>query len=425
LRTVLATDLGIWPLFKDIHKVSDFMVNSREVKRSLANYILLYNQIYIPTGNLQILPVLRIILGEDIFDELVKNNVIVLARYDKWFSYYGNGSGLSFFSIASGDAKNNLFYSYFSPLDECIETALSNTNPVPGSVRKQELTNLLLDNVIPVVENIDHNTFKNETYKDISESPYLRNFLSYKNRGRSLNNLKGIRANEVRTYAAHNVKDENNSPAIAAVLQAAFDNFILGIGSDLKTDEITGDGASLALLKAKGQRVGMPIEGQKAFAQIQDISDVPDIGLAFADGMITAEQLLDLRESKHAEAFRSWLGQSNPQDSHVDIVRRYVETLGKPSIIESIPAKTLRFAATTSIGILKPPAGIAASAIDNFLLSKWFPAKSPRLFLKHAKSVIIKSEDTKTPNPPKMSGRDRNRPCSCGSGKKYKRCCGK
>lgn len=425
MRTVLATDLGIWPLFKDLHKVSDFMVNSREVKRSLANYILLYNQIYIPTGNLQILPVLRIILGEDIFDELVKNNVIVLARYDKWFSYYGNGSGLSFFSISSGQDKNNLFHSYFAPLDECIETALSTTKPVSNSVRKQELTNLLLDNVIPVVENIDHKTFKNETYKDISESPYLRDFLSYKNRGKSLNNLKGIGANQVRTYAAHNVKDENNSPAISAVLQAAFDNFVLGIGSDLKADEITGDGTSLALLKAKGQRVGMPIEGQEAFAKIQDITNVPDIGLAFADGMITAEQLLDLRESKHAEAFRIWLGESDPQDTHEDIVRRYVETLGKPSIIESIPIKTLRFAATTSISALKPPAGVVAGAIDNFLLSKWFPGKSPRLFLKHAKSVIVKSDNKKEPTPPKMSGRDRNRPCSCGSGKKFKKCCGK
>lgn len=427
MRTVLATDLGIWPLFQDMHKVSDFMVTSREVKRSLANYILLYDQIFIPTGNLQILPVLRMLLGEDVFDELLKNNIIVLARYDKWFSYAGNGGGLIFFSTKSGNAENkhNLFHSFFYPLDECIETALISTYPKADAKRKTILTNLLLDKVVPVTNNIKPSTFKNETYRDIQESPYLRNFFSYNSRGRPLDRLRGINKNQVRTFSPHNDEDAKKSPEIAAVLQAAFDNFILGIGSDVCADEITGDEYSLALLKAKGQRVGMPIEGQKAFAQIQDISGVPDIGLAFADKLITAEQLLDLRESKHAEAFRTWLGESEPQESHDEIVRRYVESLGKPGLIESIPAKTLRFAATTGIGSLEPVAGGIASAVDSFLLSKWFPVKSPRLFLKHAKSVIIKSDEQKSPDHPKLSGRDRDRPCSCGSGLKYKKCCGK
>lgn len=429
MRKVLATDLAIWPLFKDIHKISDSMLASIETRAALANYILLYDQIYIPTGNLQILPVLRMLLGEDVFDELIKNNVIVLSRYNTWFSYMGNGGGLNFFSIESGDKSRdpNLFNSFFTPLDECIETALKLTNPVPNAERRSVINNLLLDKVIPVANNIDHIAFKNETYKDIQESPYLRNFLSYKNRGRPLDRLRGINKNQLRTYSPHSNEDAKHGPEIWAVLHAAFENFVLGISLDLKVEEITGDNYSLALLKAKGQRVGMPIEGRNAFTEIQDISGVPDIGLAFANNLITAEQLLDLRESKHAEALRSWFAGFEPQDSHEDIVRKYVESLGKPGIIESLPAKILRFAAVSGIGALKPPAGVAASAVDSFIVSKWFPGKSPRLFLKHAKSVVIKEEEKKqkTAEPPKASGRDRNRPCSCGSGKKYKRCCGK
>ena len=49
----------------------------------LANYVLLYYQIVIPTGNLQILPVLRLMLGEGAFDDLVHNKGIVLARFDQ------------------------------------------------------------------------------------------------------------------------------------------------------------------------------------------------------------------------------------------------------------------------------------------------------------------------------------------------------
>ncbi len=55
------------------------------------------------------------------------------------------------------------------------------------------------------------------------------------------------------------------------------------------------------------------------------------MGLAFANKTITAEQLLDLRESKHAAAFREWLSFATPREPHDEIVRWYVESLGQPS----------------------------------------------------------------------------------------------
>jgi hypothetical protein len=69
----------------------------------LADYILLYDQIIIPTGNLQILPVLRLMLGEDVFDELIRSKAIVLARFDQWFGYVGTG-GVIFYR--AGDNRS-------------------------------------------------------------------------------------------------------------------------------------------------------------------------------------------------------------------------------------------------------------------------------------------------------------------------------
>jgi hypothetical protein len=92
MRRVLATDFGIWPISTNLERVSDAMISPDYCSR-LAEYLLLYDQIVIPTGNLQILPVLRIILGEDFFDELLRNKGIVLVRFDKWFGYLGNGNG--------------------------------------------------------------------------------------------------------------------------------------------------------------------------------------------------------------------------------------------------------------------------------------------------------------------------------------------
>lgn len=430
MRRVLATDFGIWPLFKGLERVSDAMVLSEAQWGALANYVLLYDQIVIPTGNLQILPVLRIMLGEGVFDELVRNNVIVLARYDRWFSYVGNGGGLRFFEIAENPSGQrgfaNIFHSYFAPLDEAIETALIATTPSSSKERKNELTKLLTDKIVSVATDVEMNAFRDETYKDILGSPYLRDLFSIRNRGRSLDRLRGIQSNQVRIYSPHSQSEDEKGPEITSLLRVAFENFILSIGTDVSATEITGDGSTLALLKAKGQRVGAAIDGFEAFARIQEISGVPDIGAAFAKKSLTAEQLLDLRESKHAISFRQWIGSGADGENADEIVRRYIGEIGKPSLIESIPVKMLRFVTTTGIGALEPISGAAASAVDSFLLSKWFPGKSPRLFLKQAKSVLLKSvPQTEAVPIPRMSGRDRNRPCSCGSGKKYKHCCGR
>lgn len=430
MRAVLATDFGIWPVFVNLAQVSDSMVASNAQWSALANYILLYDQVIIPTGNLQILPVLRIMLGEDIFDELIRNNVIVLARYDKWFSYIGNGGGIRFFVTSSdpsaGENPPNLFHSYFQPLDEAIDTALVTTQPTSSHKRKIELTNLLLEKVAPVTSNIEIKAFREETYKDVLGSPYLRDFLSIRNKGRSLDHLRGIKASQVNIYSPHTPSEKGESPEIRSLLRVAFENFVLSIGTEIGASEITGDGSTLALIKAKGQRVGAAIEGSNAFTQIQEISGVPDIGQAFAEKKFTAEQLLDLRESRHAQTFRDWIGSGSKNEESEEIVKRYVGSIGKPSLIDSIQSKLLRFATTTGIGVNEPISGTLTGAIDSFLLSKWFPGKAPRLFLKQAKSMQIRSYPKKeSVARPKMSGRDRNRPCSCGSGEKFKRCCGK
>jgi hypothetical protein len=207
-----------------------------------------------------------------------------------------------------------------------------------------------------------------------------------------------------------------------AVLRVAFENFLIAIGGHIEATEITGDNSTLSVLRAKGQRMGYKPEGHGAFAQIQKISGVPNIGEAFAHKRLTASQLLDLRCTPHAQSLRDWFAQGAPSQTEEDIVARYVESIGKPSIVEKLPIKLLRFATTIGIGFVEPVTGGVATAVDTFLLNKWFPSKSPRLFLEQAKVVLA---NTPVVREPKMKGRDRNALCSCGSGKKYKKCCGR
>jgi hypothetical protein len=187
MRRVLATDFGIWPMIMNMERPSDLMVSTPLYWSRLANYLLMYDQIIVPTGNLQILPVLRIMLGEAVFDNLVRSKGIVLARYDQWFGYAGNGGGIVGFAVGTGPNGEgggpNLATSFFRPLDEAIDTAITTTNPPSTLQRRQEIKNLLLDNVILLPTQSIFDGLKQEAYKDVESSPYLRDFLSFKNGG--------------------------------------------------------------------------------------------------------------------------------------------------------------------------------------------------------------------------------------------------
>ena len=431
MRRILASDFGIWPIEPDVGRPSEAMVASPDYWARLANYVLLYDQIIIPTGNLQVLPVLRLMLGEGVFDELIRNRAIVLARFDHWFGYGGNGAGIVFFQIEPNpDLANapNLADAFFKPIEEAIDDALSTTRPLADAKRKSELTELLSENVIEVPLNKISNEVRDETYKDILGSPYLRDFMALRNAGRSLNALPGLSANQLMYYHPNYPRGSVDAqgpvkfPEIDAVLRVAFENFILGLGGYLKATEITGDDSTLSLLKAKGQRFGLPLEGNAAFTTIQEVSGVPDIGAAFAARQLQAAQLLALRHSRHAQALRDWFADGQPNDSAQDTLRRYVESIGKPTWFDALPTKLIRFATATGLGVVEPVTGVLASAMDTFLVSKWFPRKSPRLFLRQARSIL--ANQSAVPKP-LMRGRSRNSPCPCGSGKKFKKCCGR
>lgn len=425
MRRLLATDLGIWPMIQSQERASDMMVNGQPYWARLADYLLMYDQIVIPTGNLQILSVLRFMLGDDVLLELLEARTIVLTRFDQWFGYVGT-AGVIFFKVGDGPENNraapNLATSHFLPLDEAIDAAFVAMNPPSTAETRQKYKSLLLDRIAQLPTESLLEQVRAEAYRDIQDSPYLQALLSVRNGGRSIENLAGGKPDMLTVFNPHVPAEKNDPPEIRAVLRVVFENFLLGVGGKAEVSELTGDASTLSVLQAKGQRLGYSPQGRSAFAQIQHVSGVPDLGLAFASRQLNARQIIDLRQSRHAQAFRDWLASGSPSSTANDTLRRYVETVGKPSLVESIPAKLLRFATTTTWGALEPVSGGIAAAADSFLLSKWFPGTSPHLFMRQAKVVMTNSPVIKAPH---QKGRDRNDPCSCGSGKKYKYCCGK
>ena len=424
MRRLLATDLGIWPMIQNQELVSDMMVNGPVYWAQLADYLLMYDQIVIPTGNLQILSVLRFMLGDDVLLELLETRTIVFARFDEWFGYIGNAGVVSFKFMGGPEKKHtapNLATSHCLPLDEAIEVMFITTNPPSTREIRQKYKSLLLTHTAQLATTPIMEAARLEAYRDIENSPYLQHMLSIRNGGRPLNYLKGSKSDTVTTFNPHVRRGNDTPPEIWAILSVMFENLLLSIGGKTEVGELTGDTATLSVLQAKGQRLGFSPHGRASFAQLQQVSGVPDLGLAFASKQLSARRIIDLRQSKHAQSFRDWLAEGNPSSTAQETLQRYVESVGKPSLVESLPAKLLRFATTTTWGALEPFSGGIVAAADSFLLSKWFPGTSPRLFMRQAKVVTTHSPVIR---PPQQKGRDRNALCSCGSDKKYKHCCG-
>lgn len=428
MSRLFATDYGIWPLAKDTFKLSDKMLASQEHKEGLANLLLNYEKIVIPTGNFQVLPVLRLMLGDDVFVELIQSGAIELARFSSWFSYFhksDNSGGLSFFKIMDGDQSKfnfpggNISTSYFKGLEEAIDIALRNTVAPKNRVNDTFLKNLLLDKTIPVHQALNEEQFVKETYDDILKSDILSEFFMMKHKGTDLRRLDPNKNLMVQIYNPESPPDPSESLTARSLLRIAFENFTLGMASELNVDHISGRSKTVDVINSKLPR-SMSVEASKsATLKIMDFNGIPDVGALFGSGSITARNILELRNLDQSVSFRKWIETAGYDDR--SILDSYREALTKTSFLDRLPMKLLRFSATKAISVVAPVSGFVASTIDSFFLKKWLPKKGPVIYMSNIKSFVEDELAKKTPVPKVIA---RNDPCWCRSGKKFKKCHG-
>jgi hypothetical protein len=421
--SIIATDLGIWPAIKDAHLLSDKMYASDSIRGKIAELLIFYDKIIIPTGNFQVLPIMRLVLGDFIFTELIRNKSIVFARYNKWFGYIGNGGGLSFFTVSDGEnskfiaPNGNLATSHFKPLDECIDIALANTVAPEEKLNNHSIKNILIDGTVNVLNDFGHDEFRSETYNDITKSALLSEFMMVRSSGKHLDRLGGINSNQVRVYNPEVAAEPGESPQIRALLRVAFENFSLSIAEESKADIFSGDSKTVDIVNSKISRTLHGSDVSSAFYSISQFNGIPDIGKLFSEKKLSPEKLYEMRSEKYAKEFREWISTSG--NSSADIVESYRESIIKQSIADSLPLKLVRFAATKIATALDPTVGLTGSIVDSFLLKKWLPRNMPHLYLSNMKKSVLANA------PIVRSNLGRNDSCHCGSGKKYKKCHGK
>ena len=64
--------------------------------------------------------------------------------------------------------------------------------------------------------------------------------------------------------------------------------------------------------------------------------------------------------------------------------------LSKENFDTTLPTRVIRFAITTTSGILNPVLGATTSILDSFFVDKWLKGFSPKLFLDELQELKIK-----------------------------------
>jgi hypothetical protein len=394
LNSLLCTDLAIWPSLGDPVPVSNAILHATQLKMALVNRLVLYDQIVIPTGNLLILPVLRQWLGDRAVRNLLNDEIIVLSRYDQWFSYIGNGGGLQFFQIALGDTpgadRHNIATLTYAPLDEAAAEIIRLGVPATADFERPSLHRLLMDKIKPIALGQYAEKLRHETYTDIVNSPTLRSFFALRNT--NLDRLHGINPDQVTVEDVHRPGGVE-SPEIAAVLRIAFENTLLTIASET-AGSLQGDLRAETVLKAKAERLRLGKPTLDGFLSVANLRGVPDIGAAVVAGTLDFDGLMRIREAPATARLRRWLRQVDPLQAE-DVLRAFVDGIGQKSMIEQLPAKVLRLVTTTALGLIPNignVTGTLASFVDSFLLEKWFPGSAPHLLVDGFRTVVVEEK---------------------------------
>ena len=132
-----------------------------------------------------------------------------------------------------------------------------------------------------------------------------------------------------------------------------------------------------------------PERHDRALATVLALPGLPDLTEALSRGQVDIERFLEIRQSADGEEFRRWFRNQGP-DGVAALRDQWGRLRSRLGAWVATPAgKCLRFLVSSGVGVI-PGAGIAASAIDGFLLERWLPRSQPLSFLLHSYKSIFR-----------------------------------
>ncbi len=206
-------------------------------------------------------------------------------------------------------------------------------------------------------------------------------------------------------------------------------NKTCAIASDLNADSIRCDAEIRRLLSHKTNILSKRFtDGVSSLNQVLYEKQLPEFGSLFVNGTISLDDILKLRDNYNGKLFRYWMNQNSYEEEQMraDIMNSTSNVLGKNV------SQILRLISCNLLGCFGFVPGIAASAIDSYILNRMASGWHPNFFLDDRvkatidESVRCHEDNEKRERYSKLfHGVNRNDKCPCGSGLKFKKCHGR
>ena len=365
------------------------------IKGALAERMLLYDRLIIPTADFSILPVLVTWLGQDLLTEMLAAGAIRFLRYYGSLGYAGNGNGLCMFQIEKSEAQT-----WKDPWQEAPGARTERAAEIWLRLATPGLTSKTRDRIISsVVEHSDElkavpefeNKIAHETYMDGLNSPSLRTFFGL--RSTNMTRLHGVDPNQLKVFSPQNIHVQGNPDEVTVLLGMAAANFELYLAELTGARDVAFDPSIEPFLVGKAERALHSMELAKGFVDILNVNDLPDLATAVQLGEVTPAEVWRLRNRQSAIDFRRWFHE-NVREEPERAAKEYVAAIGRVTWMDKVPGKVLRFAVTSAASLLGPAAGLVTSAFDSFLLESIVRGHSPKYLIDDLSRVLPRAADT-------------------------------
>lgn len=366
-------------------KSNSFFQTNPKNRENLANQLLIYDQLIIPTKDFGIIPILINWLGLDLFLDALDNNAFFFLHTRSIVWYAGNSVGLSSFVIEDSPEHSFSWWqeAVFRESHIAIEQQLIHLCPFIWRDDRIKILHKLLENIKEVEydnEFFMKNIIEETNSIDILWNTDLKNYIIqniWSHRWPvDLTNLPNITGNQMNIL---NQEGVIHNP-IDLVLRVAEINMELFMASLLGTTDLcTSDGAE-NLLKNKLKNAGYQPSAWEDFQDLLDFRDLPNVGIIIANGDISFNDLWKIRNKSSAIKFRKWM-QSIDKNNASDLKKLYVDSLENKTLSDSIPVKWIRLAITSTTWLLWPVVWLGSGMIDSFFVDKLINWYKPKLFL--------------------------------------------
>jgi hypothetical protein len=115
--------------------------------------------------------------------------------------------------------------------------------------------------------------------------------------------------------------------------------------------------------------------------RVVDVTGLPEVDPDPNVKDVDLARLIEITEGSEVQEFRRWLRGADAftDDELSGVLHPVRDAIG--GAVRSRGGKAVRFATTTGVGVLVPPAGIALSLLDTFVTEKVIPGPGPTAFL--------------------------------------------